>query len=124
MSIDVNSLDGFRDTKAALADALHAALAVLAQAPYSDDPASPYAQAQAQQTRILAEMQQLAAAGIRQIDQAIETSGIVGEIDALGARAAAEAARIANTAATVGAIANVVDLAAGAVSKFAALPFL
>lgn len=124
MSSEIAELAGFQQTKEALTQALQAVLTVLARAPYSDDPASPYAQAEAQQARIVDAMQQLAAAGVRQIDAAIDSSGIVDEIDALGARAEAEAARIADAAKTVDAITNVVDLAAGAVTKIAGLPFV
>ena len=124
MAVNINGLEAWTQTKETLSENLHSTLELLASAPFSDDPASPYARAQAEQSRLLDAMQRHAVAGIRQIDETIAASGIVAEIGALSKEAKAEADALKNAAKTIDGITQAVNLVAGVVAKFAALPFI
>jgi len=124
MAVNINGLAAWTETRETLSENLHSVLELLARAPFSEDPASPYARAQAEQSRLLEAMQRHAVAGIRQIDDAITASGLLGEVDALSKEAKAEADRLKNIAKTIDGITRAVNLVSGVVAKFAALPFI
>jgi hypothetical protein len=124
MATNVNSLAAWAETRDTLGENLHSVLELLAHAPFSADPASVYVRAESEQTRLLGEMRRHAVAGIRQIDDAIAASGVIGEINGLSAEARREADLIKNAAKTIDGITGAVNLVAGVVAKFASLPFL
>ena len=110
--------------RAALVENLSSAMELLQDAEYSDDPQSPYQQAEAQSQRILAELRTLAVTGLKQIDEQIASGGVVADIEAEATQAKHEADLLANATKTVGKITSAVDLASGVVTKIGALPFV
>lgn len=124
MAIDINSLGAWTETNDTLTEDLHSALELLAHAPWSADPASPYVCGEREQQRILAAMRLHAVAGLKQIDAEIAAGTLIAEINALSAQARHEADLIKNAAKTIQGITKAVDLVTGVVGKFNALPFL
>ena len=124
MAITTNSLAAWTETNETLTQDLQSVLTFLATAPWSADPASPYALAEAEQTRLTAAIHQHAVTGLQQINDEIAAGPLIAEINALSARAKQEATLIANAVKTVTGITRAVDLATGVVSQFNKLPFL
>ncbi|HEY0044081.1 MAG TPA: hypothetical protein VGB62_05980 [Allosphingosinicella sp.] len=124
MAIKVNSMAAWSQARAALVENLSSTMELLEDAPYSDDPQSPYQQAEAQSQRILGDLKTLAVAGLKQIDAQIASGGVVAQIAAQAAQAKQEADLLANAAKTIGKITKAVDLASSVVTKISALPFV
>ncbi|MFL6844501.1 MAG: hypothetical protein ACJ8ER_06435 [Allosphingosinicella sp.] len=124
MATKINSLDAWVATRNALAQDLSSTLEFLSTTPFSSDPASDFQQAKAQRDRIIDQLQQLAVAGIEQIDEAIAAGPLLQQIGDLAQQANKEADALKNATKTVTKIASVVDQAAGVVTKIAQLPFV
>jgi hypothetical protein len=120
----IKSLDAWVATRNALAQDLSSTLEFLSTTPFSNDPASDFQQAKAQRDRIIDQLQQLAVAGIEQIDEAIAAGPLLQQIGNLASEANKEADALKNATKTVTKIASVVDQAAGVVTKIAQLPFV
>src|ERR1051325_9646779 len=124
MATNVNSLAAWAETRDTLGENLHSVLELLAQAPVSTDPGSVYVRAENEQTRLLAEMRRHAAAGIRQIDDAIAARGVIDDIKRVSAEARREADRNKKGEKPTDGITNAVNVVAGVVAKCGSLPFL
>ena len=124
MATKVNSLDAWVQARKALAQDLASTLELLASEPFSADPESDFQQLKRQRDRIMDQMQNLAVAGIRQIDSEIAGGTLIHQIEDLAKQAEDEANRIKESAKTVGKIASAVDKATAVVTQITQLPFL
>ena len=124
MPTTANSLEAWTDTNDALTENLRSVLELLEHEPWSADPASPYVRAENEQQRLLAAIQRHAVTGMKQIDAAIASGGQIAQLNALAKEAKQEAELIKNAAKTIDGITKAVDLVAGVVELFNALPFL
>lgn len=124
MPTNANSLAVWTETNQTLTDDLNSVLELLAREPFSADPASPHVRAQKERERLVNAMQRHAVLGMKLIDDEIAAGPLVGEINDLSKEAKREAELIKNAAKTIDGITKAVDLVAGVVDKFNALPFL
>lgn len=124
MAIKVNVLGAWTQTRNTLVQNLTSTMALQLDAPFSQDPASDFVQANVQADRIHEQIRVHALSGLKQIDAAIAAGTLVKDISALSKQAKVEADRIKNAAKTVGGIVKAVDLVAEVVGKIAKLPFL
>lgn len=124
MATQTNTLSAWTENRDTLTDNLQSILAFLQKEPFSADPASAYVKAQKRQDQTLDDLRRLAVVGIKQIDDAIAASDVVQQINTLSKQARQEADKLKNAAKTIDGISKAVDLAAGVVAKFNALPFV
>ena len=124
MTVQVNSLQFWFQTRDAIVENLTMALKAQQDADASTDPDSPFQKAHAAVTQCFADLHALAVSALKQIDVDIGTSGLIAQIGTLAAQAKTEADRIAAVTHTIEDISNAVDLATSVVTKIAALPFL
>jgi methionine synthase II (cobalamin-independent) len=124
MATNTNSLDAWKQTRATLAQNLASTLDFLSTEPFSADPSSAFAKARAQEDRILDEIERLAVAGIKQIDDQIAAGDLVERITDLAKQAEDEANRLKDAVKTIDKITKAVDTATGVVTQITQLPFL
>lgn len=124
MTVQLDTLDSWAQTRAALVEGFTMTVALLQTAPWSDDPASPYRRAQATEASVLDALRHHAVVGLAQIDAAVAASDLLQQIDSAAAAAKQEADRIAAITRTIDDVVGAVTLATGVVTKFAALPFV
>lgn len=120
----VETLPAWSAADQAQRKAMRAASAILRDADYSDDPSSPYQQAE-QACQTLAEAgKRLAVVRMKRIDSAIAASGLVAEIDAAATEAKKEADLIATATAKVEKLTQVVTAVTQIATRISTLPFV
>lgn len=124
MATKTNSLDAWKQTRNTLAQNLASTLEFLSTEPFSADPNSAFKQAKKQRDRILDEIERLAVAGIKQIDDEIAAGDLVERLNDLAKEADEEADRLKDAVKTIDKITKAVDVAASVVTKITQLPFL
>lgn len=124
MATGVETLSAWTAAKQAQVLAMKAATTILRDAEYSDDPESPYQQAQSAAQTLADAGKRLAVLGLKNIDAAIAAGGVVAEIEAAATDAKQEAALLANAAVKVTKLAKVVTAVSQVVGKIGALPFV
>ena len=121
MTVQIKTLGAWAQTRNTLVENLTMTLAILQEAPFSDDPASVYQQAQARETQVLDALRRHAVLGVKEIDDAIAAGPLVAEIGDLSRAAKREADRIAAITHTIDDVAAAVNMVSAVVEKFAVL---
>ena len=124
MATKTNSLDAWLKTRDAMAENLSSTLEFLSTEPFSSDPNSAFKKAKVQRDRIVDEMQKLAVAGIKMVDDEVAAGDLVERINGLAKKAQVEADKLKNATKTIGKIISAVDTAASVVTRIGQLPFL
>jgi hypothetical protein len=124
MATSVETLPAWSAADQAQRKAMRAAALILRDADYSDDPASPYQQAQAASQALAESGKRLAVARMKRIDAAIAAGPLVADIAAAAAKAKKEADLIATATAKVEKLTQVVTAVTQIANKITALPFV
>ncbi|HEX2764438.1 MAG TPA: hypothetical protein VHM92_11450 [Allosphingosinicella sp.] len=124
MTTSVETLPAWSAADQAQRQAMGAASAILRDADFSDDPSSPYQQAEQACQRLAEAGKRLAVARMKRIDAAIAASGQVAEITAAANKAKKEADLIATATAKVEKLTQVVTAVTQIATKITALPFV
>lgn len=124
MPTALNSVDAWKDSRAALVDALRVVFELLETEPYSSSGSSRYQRLQACANRILDKLRLIALVGLRQIDDTIASGQQIAQLNGLAKQAKQQAAQLQRATATINGIASAIDDAVSVVDRIVGLPFV